>query len=242
LRTELTRGDLRVAYLAWLLSVQAGEVADTDVEPPVPPGLSELTAAQAAMVEFLRIDGDLIAAAAEGSEHDPDDRPALRKWVLALVPRAKDEWLGRAIDDPELALGSELLRAFRAEAKPARDAGRRKVADLLASAEEHRERRQRAEIERAAKAQRAAQAAKRKRLDALSTRLDAAWTELEALIDNKDYDTAMKLAIELRDLARRDGSAARFAKPFEAMRKRQLRRRGFFDRCKRESEPERWSG
>jgi hypothetical protein len=44
----------------WLLAVQAGDVASKDVEPPVPPGLSDLTAAQAAMVEFLRIDEDLL--------------------------------------------------------------------------------------------------------------------------------------------------------------------------------------
>ncbi len=241
LRMQLMRGDLRVAYLAWLLAVQRSEVADTASEPPVPPGLSALTAAQAAMVEFLRIDEDLISAAAERSDRESDDRPALRKWVLALGSRVKDEWLGRAIDDPELALGGELLRAFRAEAKPARDPGRRKVADLLASAEKHRGRRQRAEADRAAKAKRAAEAARTTRLDALLTRLDTAWTELEALIDKKEYDTAMKLAIDLRDLARRNGSAAPFAKPFEAMRKRQLRRRGFFERWKRESESERRS-
>jgi hypothetical protein len=47
-------------------------------------------------------------------------------------------------------------------------------------------------------------------------------------------------AIDLRDFARRDGSARPFAKPFDAMRKRQLRRRGFFDRWKRENEPEPW--
>ena len=87
------RGDLRVAYLAWLLAVQAGEVADNHREPPVPPGLSDLTASQAAMAEFLRIDEDLIAAAAEASNEAADERPALQKWVLALTPRMKDDWL-----------------------------------------------------------------------------------------------------------------------------------------------------
>ncbi|HWL86024.1 MAG TPA: hypothetical protein VNO21_09500 [Polyangiaceae bacterium] len=65
LRTELMRGDLRVTCLVWLVAVGAGDVAEKDIEPPVPPGLSTLTEAQAAMVEFLRIDEDLIAAAAE---------------------------------------------------------------------------------------------------------------------------------------------------------------------------------
>ncbi len=240
LRTELMRGDLRVAYLAWLLAVGAGDVGEKDTEPPVPPGLSDLTAAQAAMVEFLRIDEDLISAAAAAGSEQSDDRPALRKWVLALAPRAKDEWLRRAIDDPDLALGSELLRTFRAEAKPARAAGRRTVAELLASAEKQRERRERANAERAAKTKNAAEAARKKRLDALAKRVDAAWKELEALVEKSAYEQAIQLAIDLRDLAKRDGASIPFAAPFEAMRKRQLRRRGFFDRWKRENEPKRW--
>ncbi len=32
-RTDLMRGDLRVAYLAWLLALQAGQVDDDDAEP-----------------------------------------------------------------------------------------------------------------------------------------------------------------------------------------------------------------
>jgi hypothetical protein len=239
LRAELMRSDLRVAYLAWLLAVQAADVAETETEPPVPPGLTDLTAAQAAMVEFLRIDEDLISAAAEASERENDDRPALREWILALPPRAKDAWLRRAIDDPDLALGSELVRAFRAEAKPGRAARRRTVAELLARVEAHREKRERAELDRAAKAKRAAEAARTKRLDGLSKRVDSAWNELEALVAKSMYDDALKLAMDLRDVANRDGDSASFAAAFAAMQKRQLRRRGFFDRWKRENEPRR---
>ena len=67
LRAELMRGDLRPAYLAWLLAVEADDIADDAKEPPVPAGLAELTAAQEAMIDFLRIDVDLVAAAASGS-------------------------------------------------------------------------------------------------------------------------------------------------------------------------------
>jgi hypothetical protein len=236
LRTELVRGDLRVAYLAWLLAIQAGDVDDDDVEPAVPPGLSDLTAAQAAMAEFLGIDDDLIAAAADGSASDTDDRPAVREWALGLRPGAKDEWLLRALDDPDLALGGELVRAFRAESKSTNAVGKRTVAELRAAAEEQRGLRERAEAERAAKAKKAAETARNKRLDALAKRVDAAWTELEALVEKSAYEEAIKLASDLRDLAKRDGASVPFAVPFDAMRKRQLRRRGFFDRWKRENE------
>ena len=53
LRAELMRGDLRCAYLAWLLAVQSEDVGDAMTEPPVPMGLSTLSAPQMAMVEFL---------------------------------------------------------------------------------------------------------------------------------------------------------------------------------------------
>ncbi len=43
-RTELARGDLRALYLGWLLRVQAGELDDEDIEPPVPPGLGQPSA------------------------------------------------------------------------------------------------------------------------------------------------------------------------------------------------------
>jgi hypothetical protein len=61
------------------------------------------------------------------------------------------------------------------------------------------------------------------------------------VVDTSAYEAAIKLAIDLRDLAKRDGAATPFAAPFEAMRKRQLRRRGFFDRRKRENKTERSS-
>ena len=241
LRAELMRGDLRVAYLAWLLAVQSGDVREKSVEPEVPLGLSELTGPQQAMVELLRIDADLIAAAADGSDQASDDCAALQKWVLALAPRAKDQWLRRAVDDPDLALGGELLRAFRAEAKPASKlAGRRTVAQLIAAAETHRGRRERAESAREERATRAAEAARTRRLAALAKRVDEAWTKLEELVAKSAYEEAVKLAADLRELARRDGTLGSFDVRFAAMRKRQLRRRGFFDRWKHASEPRGW--
>jgi hypothetical protein len=138
LRTELMGGDFRVAYLAWLLALQAGEVEEDAIEPPLPPGLSDLTAAQRAMVEFLRLDRDLLTAAGAASPARSDDSAAARRWVHALAPREKDNWLERAIKEPHLPLGTELLGAFRHQTKsPPRPRGRR-VAELLATAEELR--------------------------------------------------------------------------------------------------------
>ena len=143
LRMELAQGDFRAAYLAWLLALQEGDVADDAIEPPVPPGLSKLTAAQQAMVEFLLLDQDLLTAAAAASPALPDDSAAARRWLLALKPSEKNRWLERAIDAPNLALGSELLRTFRQQTKakvPSRGP-RRPVVELLATAEKLRAKR-----------------------------------------------------------------------------------------------------
>lgn len=232
LRADLIRGDLRVAYLAWLSAVTCGEVDDEEREPPVPPGLASLTGAQDALIEWLRIDTDLLSAAAATSSQD-DDRGAFAAWVAKLPARAKDEWLRRAAGDPELALGAELLRAFRARSKPKRQASGRTVGELRAAAEACREARRRAAQARTDRAKRAETAAKTKRLDALAKRLDGAWVELEQLVGKSSYDAALTLASELRELATRDGESIAFGERFDGLRKRQQRRRGFFDRWKR---------
>ncbi|MEO7733345.1 MAG: hypothetical protein ABIY55_20455 [Kofleriaceae bacterium] len=102
LRAELMRGDLRPAYLAWLLAVDGASVDDNAKEPPVPAGLATLSAAQAAMVEFLRIDVDLVAVAAGASATATDDGAAFRRWVVALSDKQKSVWLQRAANEPDL--------------------------------------------------------------------------------------------------------------------------------------------
>lgn len=65
LRDELLAGDLRPLYLGWLAG--AASMSKSVREPEVPPDLANLTAAQQALVEFLEIDADLLAAASTGS-------------------------------------------------------------------------------------------------------------------------------------------------------------------------------
>ena len=58
-------GGVRVLYLGWLLRVQEGEVAEDVTEPDLPAGLDRLSRGEAALVDFLRIDHHLIAAAVQ---------------------------------------------------------------------------------------------------------------------------------------------------------------------------------
>ena len=88
LRDELLRGDLRSLYLGWLAGVTIGEVEEGEGEPLPPPGLSRLTAAQQALVEFLEIDPDLIAAAAsvdiETVAESDDTDIQMDMWIAGL--------------------------------------------------------------------------------------------------------------------------------------------------------------
>ncbi|MEU8265191.1 hypothetical protein AB0C02_31860 [Micromonospora sp. NPDC048999] len=87
-RASLAAGDLGLLYLVWLRCVQSEEIADDEPEPPVPPGWAPLDAPLTAVAKFLRIDPDLIAAAAAGSAPAAGEPTAaqLRAWVVGLPP------------------------------------------------------------------------------------------------------------------------------------------------------------
>lgn len=232
LRSELLQGDLRCAYLAWLFAVQNGNVKDGTTEPPVPAGLGSLTGAQQALVEFLRIDCDLLAAAKRGSVEPEDDDTEFRRWVKHLSMPQKDHWLLKAVTEPTLALGTDLLRAFRATRRSKSSSKGRTVRVLREMVADECDKRESAEAARKQKAKNAAEKSRNRRLNLLRSGIDAAWSNLEKLIAASDYDKAVKLAIDLKDVATSDGQLTSYQTRFEAMRKRQLRRRGFFDRWK----------
>jgi hypothetical protein len=232
LRAELLRGDRRVAYLAWLLAVQDGEVDAEAEEPPVPRGLAAGSAPVMALAEFLRLDQDLLAAAAESDVEDRDEPGRFRAWVKSLPARERERWLLRAVDNPDLRLGSELLGEFR-RAHPPVTRGRRTVAWLQARAEELRAARRRAAAERAARARAAAAAVRSKRLAGLARRGDAAWRELEQLVEARAYDQAVRLAMDLQAAAAHAGEPEEFNRRIAEVKQRYARRRGFLDRLRR---------
>jgi hypothetical protein len=231
LRAELLRGDRRVAYLAWLLAVQAGEVDAGASEPPVPRGLATGSAPLTALAEFLRLDQDLLAVAAANKE-DRDEPGHFRAWVKSLPMQERERWLLRAADNPDLRLGSELLGEFR-RAHPPVTSGRRTVARLQARAEELRAARRRAAAERAAQARAAAAAARSKRLAALARRGEAAWRELEQLVEARTYEEAVRLAMDLRAAAAQAGKPDEFDRRIAEVKQRYGRRRAFLDRLGR---------
>lgn len=113
LRADLRNGDLRSLYLGWLLGVQNGAVAEDRLEPPVPADLMDLTGPLEALVEFLRLDGGLVAAAAQqsGTQRKAKlGKRAIATWVRGLSAKNKDQLLVRMCTEDAQAIAGEMRR------------------------------------------------------------------------------------------------------------------------------------
>jgi hypothetical protein len=242
-RSELAAGDLRLLYLAWLLSVQAEEADDEEAEPPLPPGLRTLSAPLRAAADFLRLDEDLLmAAAAASAEVQPVAESAgeLARWIEDLPAAEKDALLLQAARGEGSQVQAVLHRRFRAERSPGSvpaDPGTRTARELRDAAAARREERERAAAERKAQEQarqaRAAAAAREQRLDALALREEQAWQHVDSLIGTKkprEYDEAVAILLDLQALAERGGNAEAFSQRFRQLREQHLRKPSLIQR------------
>ena len=212
-RAELARGDLRALYLGWLLGVQTGELDDEGTEPPVPAGLGQLSAALESLAQFLRIDGDLLHVAAQASapmEEVMPRRAEVHAWIAGLSVTEKNDVLTRLIVDSEQALVAELLQRFLKDQPGGTNqvpGTRRTVGELRDAAEAYTKERRRLEAEKQAREkarrEREAALAREKHLDGIAGREPKLWAEVDTLIatkQQKNYDQAVKLLVDLRDL------------------------------------------
>lgn len=242
-RAELAGGDRRLLYLAWLLCVQNRELADDEPEPPVPPGLRDLSGPQRALVDFLRLDPDLLAIAAETSaplKAQMSSTAALSRWVKALPEPEKNDLLVRLMRGDDAHLRSELLARFHGTTPNESTGAGRTAAELLAAAEERWSRRQQLAQQREAaeqeRRQRAAAAAREQRLNALAGRQEQEWQRVASMIETKrpkEYDAAVVLLSDLKALADRDGDAEAFRQRMRLLRERHARKPSLLDRLDR---------
>jgi hypothetical protein len=245
LRADVAGGDLRALYLAWLLCVQAGELDEAEEEPPCPPGLGTLTAPLEALVDFLRVDRDLIEVAAARS---PDATSAasateIERWVAELPESERTGLLVRLMDGTEAHLRAELLRRFRDSrgvASRASADGARTAGELLGATRQRAEERRRKEAEQAererARREREAAAARDRNLDSLAKREVQAWDKIRALVATKQpgrYDEAVQLLRDLRDLGLRKGRAAEVAVRVRQLCVEHARKPSFIERLRK---------
>ena len=239
LRADLMAGDLRALYLAWLSAVEVGEVDEEALEPPLPSGLRHLSAPLTRLADFLRVDPNLIEAAAGLSTGEAPAGPSpeeLATWVAELDGAEKDRILVQIMQGKAPNLGAELLHRFRrswalSRAGPgqqgAAEPARRKAGDLRKAADElAEEKRRRAALRAATEQERRAReqaAARARHLDALAGREDELWQQVEAAIltkQAKEYQRAVTLLQDLRDLGKRSGASREVEDRIRQLRER----------------------
>ncbi|MFJ9776956.1 hypothetical protein ACIRVF_37940 [Kitasatospora sp. NPDC101157] len=224
---ELASGDHRALYLAWLSAIGTWELQDDDgedeylaaVEPPVPAGLDRPTAPQRALADFLRVDADLLAVAAEASPPAPMPRKRpgkkeLAPLIAALPEKDKDEILLRLALGDEPQPRAEFLRRLLGEPSAVTAPGRRSAAELLAAARTRATERQR-------RAERVRDEARATKLTALAADEEAIWREIENHVARKQtarYDTAVALLVQLRDACDHVGRGVEFRQRLAALR------------------------
>ncbi|MBO0881474.1 MAG: hypothetical protein J2P17_14245 [Mycobacterium sp.] len=253
-RAELAAGDLRPLYLAWLAAYGAWERdedvfdrdADDDLEPPVPPGLATLTAAQRAVADFLRLDDDLLKTAARTSppiQQAADDVGELATWVTSLPVTEKNRLLARVVLGEATRVRMELLRRFHDDNAPITTVPpRRTVADLLDDAARRRADRRRRQAARQAedevRREQARVLARERRLDQLARDEDTAWSRVEAMIATRkptEYDAAVTLLTDLQALAERDDHYDTFTARTLELRRKHARKPSLLQRLDRAS-------
>ena len=227
LRDELLRGDLRSLYLGWLAGVAgvaAGEDAEDEeydededdagaLEPEVPPGLSALTPPQQALVEFLEIDPDMLAAAALGSAPigaifggNADQAAQMDVWLgewsrgeMAAVLKLIAQGQGYEAERQVKSRHTAWLKASRPPS--ASQAQPRSVGELLKLAQQaHKVR-----LEREAKERAQQNAVKRQQHEAHLRRLmadvETQWIDIEAQAQRGTGAGYQKAASALAELA-----------------------------------------
>ncbi len=246
IRSEIAHGDHRALYLGWLLAAQMGEIEPDAKEPPVPPGLTNLSAAQQALVSFLRIDRNLLEVAAENSALMPNnvlpDEAQCLAWLANVAMAEKDVWLARLMRENALSVSTEIQRRFQrghsrgntVEVAPISRTAKNLI-DRAATREEERARI--AKDEAAARKAQALEEKARERvkyLDTLAGRENEIWTDLEKLVTSKhpsNYDSAVMILVNLRELAGRTGDTD-FIRRLEAFRTAHRRKASLLERIR----------
>ena len=211
LRDELLRGDMRPLYLGWLAGVSAGEVDEKAAEPQPPPGLSQLTAAQQSLVEFLEVDEDLLAAAGlsdqQGSKPDSESDAELDVWIAALPVAEKTAMLKLLLSGNAQQAERKLKLGFLASqreqqpvAKP--ETRRRTVAELRKLAASAAEARKRQEAVQRKKAEAVRRAKRETYLHTLAADFDLCWQTADKLAKRgiaSAYDEVKRSLVDLSD-------------------------------------------
>ena len=246
LREEIMRGDLRALYLAWLASVWEDDKSE---EPPMPPGLRQLSGPLQHLGRFLRLNEHVLQAALQGNTPTSPAEPCradMAMWITSLPQAEKDAMLCAllAADDESRYLASRLRQRFyktwrqaHAANAPAAAQSKRtastlwRLSETLAEAE--RRRKAAAEARQQAERQRQAAAQRQQYLASLATREAQVWQEVTGLLSTtqpKNYQEAVKLLGDLRDVASDRGALPQWEARLTEFRQRYARKSSLMQR------------
>ena len=265
-REELLAGDYRCLYLGWLTAADfdsQGYSEDDEPtertaarlaayrEPPVPPGLKKLSPALKAFAEFIRLDPDLIEAAAQASPDSiaqatsPDDTT---EWVAKLPIALKNRILVQLVHGDTVAARAELTQRYREDESKRRPKGspdrpeesRRTIQQILTICDQIKIDNKRKNAEKADQyqaqvdAERAAAFAVR--LDGLTGQEARLWREVEAAIATgmpKKYDRAVELLQDLCGLSKRTNTQSENIAKIQRLREQHRAKKTLISRFNR---------
>jgi hypothetical protein len=232
LREAIMQEDYRVLYLGWLHAAAVSDYLDEDSpEPPVPANLGKLDGSLEAFVDWLEIDRDLIAVAAQTSQAQEKPQEPWEEWVKALSEKEKTKLLLEIVTGDSAIAGQLQARLRQKFVKTSQlssggEGDRRIFAALKSLAEQHR-------AEREAQEKAVAKAKRRQYLESLKPRQAQLWETIKDLIARKQaqtYDQAVQILIDLRDLAEIEGTSAIFESRVRQMEKDYSNRPSFLRR------------
>lgn len=209
LRDDILRGDYRLLYLAWLKAITLEEeMLDEVTEPPVPPGLRQLSAGLRTFAELFELDEHLLTAAAEASGSPaPMSETELHRAIGQLSREQGEAWLLRlAQGEPQLTVAFNRELAKLSDRPQSGQPVRRTIGDLQTAAKR---------VQKEAQAKRVAEAQARhlKKMETLAARESQLWQEISELLEQRTanaYEQAVQHLADLRDLAQHQGEQAAF--------------------------------
>lgn len=242
LRNDLVSGYKRILYIGWLLEVSRGKVEGNAKEPTVPPGLTQLSPALKKLVNFLLIDQDLLAAAAESSspiQSSSPDEVHMKSWIAGLPDEVKNDFLLRTVQGDSLVKPERMAQYTKeCHALNQHNPSAHRLLDELRQltkiqAINRREIAEHQEFIDKMQKEKMANEAREKHLDSLEGHEEQIWRQVDELVSarvTKNYGIAINLLKDLKDLAQRTNNTDGFFHRLESLRQDHARKLSFTDR------------
>ena len=230
LRNDILQQDYRLLYLAWLKAIALQKLDPEALEPPVPPGLNQLSSSLTAFIKLFGIDEHLVKVAAQSSKQPQSISDATWREIIANLPRKEcDRILLQLVkNQPNLAIEFKQKIAKKIANTQSNNQSSRSGSELLEAANQET---QKAEL----KQQQEAEAQRIAELKQFASKAIQAWTDIERLLlvaQAKPYEDAVKLLVKLRDLAVYQNKQPEFQQRLNYIYEKYSRRAGLLKRLK----------